>query len=121
MRKFLIHAIPISALVLFIIIMQSGNILKKPIGNNDDVPQAIYDLIEAVSRDYWDEADTKLKNLAEAWEKVLVRVQFSSERDEINKINACIARLKGAVMAQDKANALMELNEAYYHWDDLGR
>ena len=89
--------------------------------NNDNVPQAINDLIEAVSNDYWDEADAKLKNLAEAWDKVLIRVQFSSERDEINKINACIARLKGAVMAQDKADALMELHEAYSHWEDLGR
>lgn len=121
MRKFLIRAIPIAALILFVIIMQSGNILKKPIGKNDNIPQSINDMIEVVSNDSWEEADNALKSLVEAWDKVLTRVQFSSERDEINKFNTCLARLQGAVKAEDKSNALMELYEAYNHWEDLGK
>ncbi|CRZ34147.1 uncharacterized protein DUF4363 [Herbinix hemicellulosilytica] len=120
MRKFLIYAIPITSLIIFILIMQSGNILKKPFGDNDNFPQAINDLIEAVGKEYWDVADQKVESLTKAWKKVLNRVQFSSERDEINKINICIARIKGAIMAKDKTNALMELYEAFYHWEDLG-
>ena len=61
MRKFLIYAIPIASLVIFILIMQSGNILKKPIGNNDNFPQAINDLIEAVEKEKWDVADLSVK------------------------------------------------------------
>lgn len=120
MRKFIICAIPIAALVLFIIIMQSGNLLKRPLGNKDDIPRSINDMIEAVNMESWDEAYNKLKDIEYAWDKVVKRVQFSSEKDEIEKIYACIARLHGAVMAEDKSNALMELYEAYNHWDNLG-
>lgn len=121
MRKFLIYAIPVTLLAVFILIMQSGKILKKPISGNDNIPESINDMIEAVSNDSWEDADKKLESLTKAWDKVLTRVQFSSERDEINKISTCIARLKGAVRSKDKTNALMELNETYIHWEDLGR
>lgn len=120
MRKFLIWAIPVAALVTFVLIMQSGNFMKKPWGKNDDVPRAIDELIEAVNNGNWDEADKKLENLKDAWNNVLKRVQFCSEREEINDISACIARLKGAIAAKDKSDALMELYETYCHWEDLG-
>lgn len=53
-------------------------------------------------------------------EEGMFRVQFSSERGEINELTTSIARLKGAIMAKDKPGALMELYEAYSHWNDLG-
>ena len=121
MRKFLITAIPIFILIIFICIMHSGHILKKPIGKNDDIIQSINDMIEMVNDDSWDEADSKLKDLNKAWDKVLKRAQFASERDEINSFSTCIARLRGAVMAKDKSAALMELYEADNHWRELGR
>jgi hypothetical protein len=119
MRKFIINAIPITALALFILIMLSGHILKKTVGIS--IPQSIDDIIEAVNNDSWDKAGNILDDFEKAWDKVLIWIQFSSERDEINKINSCIARLKGAIAAKDKSNALMELHEAYNHWTNLGK
>lgn len=120
MRRILIIAIPVITLVLFVLIMHSGNFLKRPMGKDDDIPGTIDGIIEAVRNDSWDEADSRLKGLENAWKKVLFRVQFGSERDEINQLTKNIARLKGAVTAKDKSGALMELNEAYMHWDELG-
>jgi hypothetical protein len=48
-------------------------------------------------------------------------VQFSSERDEINFFSMSLARLEGAILVKDKINAVMELKEAYEHWDQLGQ
>ncbi len=120
MRRLLIIIIPIVTLLLFILIMFSGNILKRPLGEDDDIPRSIDDIIEAVDSEAWDEADGKLQALESAWDKVIIRVQFASERDEINGLTTSIARLKGALKAEDKAGALMELYEAYNHWVELG-
>lgn len=120
MRRFLIIFIPIVTLLLFIFIMLSGNIFKKTLGKDDDIPGSIEDIIEAVNNEEWDEADGKLQALDKAWERVISRVQFGSERDEINDLSTSIARLKGAVEVKDKAGAMMELYEAYEHWDELG-
>ncbi|MDD4113375.1 MAG: DUF4363 family protein [Herbinix sp.] len=120
MRRFLIIAIPIVTLLLFFIIMISGNILKKPLGKDDNIPRSIHDIIDAVDNEAWDEADGKLRGLEGAWEKVVFRAQFGSEREEIKNITTSIARLKGAIKAEDKAGALMESYEAFNHWLELG-
>lgn len=121
MRRFLTIAIPIVTLALFICIMLSGSILKRPLGKNDDIPQTIENLIREVNNDDWDKVSSDIDNLEKAWKKVIHRVQFSSERDEINDLSMNIARLRGAALAEDKSNSLIELFEAYNHWNGLGK
>jgi len=121
MRKFLVIAIPIVALVFFILVMLSGDILKQSLGKDDNIPQSIETVIQDVSRENWEEAHQNTDDLERVWNKVVTRVQFSSERNEINAFSTNIARLKGALQAQDKSIALTELNEAYEHWKDLGK
>lgn len=121
MRKFLIVTIPIVTIALFICIMLSGSILKKSFGKNDDVSQCIDDMIQMVEKEAWDEASKNVEDLDKAWKKVKIRVQFSAERDELNYLSTNIARLRGAIEAEDKSNALMELNEAHSHWKDIGK
>lgn len=121
MRKFLTVTIPIVTIALFICIMLSGNILKKSFGENDDIPKYIDDMIRDVNNGDWEKAGNEVEGLKKAWEQVIFRVQFSSERDEINDLTTKIARVRGAIEAQDKANALIELHEAYDHWKELGK
>ena len=121
MRKFIVTVIPIVTLALFVCIMISGSFLKKPFGKNDDVAQTIEQMLKDVNNEAWDEAVIKVDKLDNAWKKVIKRIQFSEERDEINFLSSNIARLRGAVSAKDKADALMELNDAYNHWKELGK
>lgn len=121
MRKFLVVSIPIVTLVFFILIMLSGNYLKRPLGNDDNVPKSIQIVIQDVNNGNWKEAYENTEKLSSAWKKVIKRVQFSSERDEINALSSSIARLKGAISAQDKSSSLIELNAAYEHYNGLGR
>ncbi len=121
MRKFMVIAIPIAALLLFVCIMISGSFLKKPFGKNDDVAQTIEKLMEDVNKEAWEEALVKVDELDNVWRRVIKRIQFSEERDEINSLTSNIARLRGAVSAKDKSDALMELNDAYSHWKRLGK
>lgn len=120
MRKFLVIAIPIVALGLFICIMLSGSFLKKPFGQEEDIEQSIERIKVNINNEKWDDVTEKVEELEKNLKKVIKRVQFSSERDEINFINSSIARLKGAVSARDKSDALVEINDAYNHWKQLG-
>lgn len=120
MRRFITIAIPIVLLAASICIMQSGPFFKKPRGKEADIPQLIEQMIEYVSNGSWDNALRELDQLEESWDKIVFRIQFSSERDEINNLDTSIARIRGALEAMDKTNALMELYEADVHWDELG-
>ncbi|AVP56154.1 DUF4363 family protein [Clostridium tetani] len=121
MKKNLAKGIPIITLVIFILVMLSGNYLKRPMGKDDDVVGFIEIVIEDVNDENWEVADKNREKLEDAWNKIVKRIQFSSERSEMNELDASLARLKGAIMAKDKGLALAELNVAYEHWKSLGR
>lgn len=121
MRRFLVIAIPIVTLVFFVMVMLSGNILKQSLVGDDNIPQSIETTIQAVNHENWEAANQNTANLNRVWDRVVTRVQFSSERDEINAFSINIARLRGAIQAKDKSIALTELSEAYEHWKELGK
>jgi len=121
LRRFFVITIPIITLIIFILIMLSDVVLKKPLTGNDDIPGTIEQVIQEVRNGKWDMAESKVNDLDKAWKKVARRVQFSAEKDEINEFDMNMARLKGSIMAKDKTDALIELNEAFEHWDNLGK
>lgn len=121
MRKFLVISIPIVSLAFFILIMISDNFLKYPLGTNDNIPVSIQELRQDIQNDKWEEANNKTDELSKSWKKVVKRVQFSAEKDEINAFEVNIARLRGAIMTKDKSDAFMELAEAYEHWENIGK
>jgi predicted HNH restriction endonuclease len=121
MRKFLVISIPIVTLILFILFMISGSMLKQSFGEDDNIPKSIEIVIQDIDSENWEAASKSIDQLSRAWEKVLNRVQFSSERNEINDLSISLARLRGAIKAQDKSGGLEELYEAYEHWRDLGQ
>lgn len=98
-----------------------GDILKQPIWGDDNIPQSIETIIQDVNHENWEAANQNTDNLQRVWDKVVNRVQFSSERDEINAFSMNIARLRGAIQAKDKSIGLTELSEAYEHWKELGK
>lgn len=120
MRTFLVKAIPIVTITLFVLVMISDNFFKKPLGKNDNLPKCIQLVMEDVKNDKWNDASNETDQLSKAWKKVVKRIQFSAEKDEIDSLTMNISRLRGAIATKDKSNAFMELNEAYEHWDNIG-
>lgn len=121
MKKFLVIAIPIVALISFVIIMLSGTTIKKSSIQGSTIPESIQLIANDIESENWSGANEKTKILSNSWDKMTKRIQFSSERDEINSFDVNLARLKGAIIAKDKSASLMELSEAYEHWDGLGK
>ncbi len=118
MRKFLVRAIPITTIILFVFIMQSDGIYQKYFDNNN-ITNSINIILTDVKDDKWTEANTNTEQLKESWKGVVKIIQFSAERDEIKLVDKNISRLQGAIIAKDKANAFIELNEALEHWGNI--
>ena len=119
LRKFLVYAIPLATIILFSAVMLSGNYLKQPLGKNDDISGKINAIISDIQNEQWEDASKKTEELNQAWKKIILRVQFSSERDEINNFNVAMARLQGAILEKDRLTSIIELKEAYEHWEQL--
>ncbi len=121
MRKFLVIAIPIFTLAVFLAVMTSGYFLKNPIGKEESIPQVLNSIIDEIEKENWKEAGIKTGQLDELWEKISVRIQFSLGNQEIKAFHTCLARLKGAIAAKDREDSLLEFYEANEHWNELGK
>jgi uncharacterized protein DUF4363 len=121
MNKTLGFIIPIVTLGFFLLIMLSGDYLKQPRNPSEDVIGYINLTMEDVKSDNWANAIDNIDKIEKSWNKIVPRIQFSVERDEIYNININIARLKGAAIVEDKSSALMELNAAIENWNELTR
>ncbi len=73
-----------------------------------------------VNENRWDKASQDLKRIQSAWGRVVKRIQFSVERDEINNLQHSLARLKGYIEARDKPGVYAEMEEVKETWNDLG-
>lgn len=121
MKKFISPAIALVVLTLFVFLMLSGNYFKKPRNSSEDVIAYVETSIKHATTNNWDMLNEDLTSIDKAWNKIIPRIQFMVERDEIYNINLNIARLRGSIASEDKANTLMELNEIIENWNELTR
>ena len=121
MKKFISYAIPIVTLGLFVLLMLGGNYLKKPHNPSEDVVAFVNLSIEHAKAEKWNMLQQDIVSIHTAWDKIIPRIQFSVERDELYNISLNIARLKGSVDSEDKTSTLIELNEIIENWNELTR
>jgi len=119
MKKIISYVIPIVTLIAFILLMLGGNYFKKPRSASEDVIAFVEISIDHAKVEKWDMLKQDIASIDTAWKKIIPRIQFSVERDEIYNINLNIARLRGSVISEDKASTLIELNEIIENWDEL--
>ncbi|WP_251859823.1 DUF4363 family protein [Clostridium sp. Marseille-Q2269] len=121
MRRFLVRTIPIVALSFFVMIMLSGGYMKRPRNQAENVDEFISTTIEYVESEDWSEAEKEIEKLDLAWNKILKRVQFSWEVDQINFLNENINKAKGGIMAKDKGVTLSNLYSFYQEWKSIDK
>lgn len=119
MKKVKRYTLPIIALLLFILIMNSGEILKRSYTKNDDVQKYISIMKNNIIGEKWQKATATLNLLKNAWKIVGKRIQFSVERDEMTMIDTNISQIQGSLIIHDKSSAIIELQELLGHWNEL--
>lgn len=119
MKKFIQYLIPVVTLLLFVVIMLSGEYLKKPRNPSEDVIGFAKKAITHVSYENWYETNKDLDNLENAWKKISPRIQFGVEINEVYNINMNIAKIKGSILVKDKSSTLSLLYEIMNNWGEL--
>lgn len=107
-------------LSIFIFIMAGGSLLKKPIGEDDRILEAIQELEKHVKNKEWKEAKNRIEYVGKGWNKVVNRIQFSVEREYMFEISGTIARIKGGIEVEDDKAIMEEIYFFYDLWDNLG-
>ncbi|SHH95564.1 DUF4363 family protein [Clostridium grantii] len=120
MKKIKRFILPLLIMSLFVLLMNSGVLLKNSFNSEDNVSLSVEKLEKELSIENWTEANDALKVLDLAWKNVQKRVQFSVEKDQMKRIEVNLLRLEGCIKAKDKSSALIELNEMKGHWYELG-
>lgn len=119
MKKFFRYIIPTVALAVFLAIMLSGEYLKRPRNPSEDVMGFAETTLADTALEDWNKVIEDINNLEKAWKKIVPRIQFSVERDEIYNIQINIAHLKGGAVSKDKSAVFKELYELRENWDEL--
>ncbi len=120
LKRIFCYGLPIIVIILFICIMLSGSFLKRPFSNRDNFIRHLDALNQSIEHKDWKSAKSNFKKVSRAWKLVALRVQFSEERDQMNEMDINLARIKGAIKVKDKNAAIIEINEAHEHWNDMG-
>ncbi len=106
-------------MALFLVVMTSGSILKRPLGSGDDVLGRMKEVGAAVDKSRWEEATRASQGLDSAWKKVSARIQISSEKDELLKFGESVQKLKAYLKAKERGDALAELAVLRSLWGEL--
>ncbi|PQP81684.1 hypothetical protein C0Q44_18490 [Paenibacillus sp. PCH8] len=119
-RFWLLYVTPILLLLIFIAIMASGALLKKPFGTQDRLMESVQTLEKQVDAKQWNAAKSQIDYAMQAWERIVNRIQFSVERETIYDILGTLARIKGGIAAEDDKAIKEEIYYFYALWDNLG-
>ena len=55
-------------------VMLSGDLLKQPLGGDDNIPQSIETLVQDINHENWEAAKQDTDNLNRVWDKVVNRI-----------------------------------------------
>lgn len=119
MQKAVYYMVTGVILLSFALVMNSGDYLKKPTSDKDNVSLYINNIETNILEDNWSGAEQNYENLKKAWDIVVKKIQFSVEKDEINFIEVNLARLGAYLKVEDEDGALGELYEIEEHWNTL--
>ena len=120
-RTLLFYILPSALILLFSILLLSGSWLKNPLGNDDRIFESIKKLECYAKQEKWNEAKLQVDYADKAWEKIVNRIQFSIEREDVYAILELLSRVRGAIVAKDKEAIIQEVYYFYKKWENVGR
>lgn len=119
MKKTFKIILPIIVIISFIVIMNAGGYLKKPLDKEDDVYYYLKAIENNIYNEDWEMAEENLVLLENAWDKVLFRIQMSIEGIRINDFFAEMAHLKGAINSRSREIGIIEIVTLIEVWNQI--
>ncbi|MBD7937776.1 DUF4363 family protein [Cytobacillus sp. Sa5YUA1] len=122
MKEFILYKlIPFLILAIFIFTMKSGDFLKQPLVDGDDVIGMLSLVEQSIQEGDWKSAKKQINQAKEGFLTVQKRVQFSVEKNELNQIGTSLNRAIGFIDVHDQGGAKAEIEEIKFAWEGLGK
>lgn len=118
--RMLYYGLPTLFLVGCVLALNSGPMLKRPLGSEDDVQAQLQQVAELALSGRWEEAGKAGEGLAQSWERVKRRVRFTSTTDEVEIFDLLLAELQAGVDGQDQSLVRSAHRRLMALWEDLG-
>lgn len=116
--KWVIYLVPV---VLFALLLNTGTVLKRPMGRNDRVEAGLHAVEEAVLKEQWATADREWDRVQASSIKVGRRIEIAAERDQLQDFYEELARLRGSIQAHERGSALEHISVLKALFDEFGR
>ncbi|MGI6469064.1 MAG: DUF4363 family protein [Syntrophomonadaceae bacterium] len=121
MQKLIYYSIVAVILALSILVMNADLFLSTGRTESENVPLHISALKTSLEHAQWESAQQEYQALTGAWQIIKPRIQFSVEKNQMDAIDAGLARLAAYIRWRDRVGAAVELSEIEAHWHDLRR
>jgi hypothetical protein len=115
--KWVIYILP---LLLFTFLLNTGPLLKRPMGRNDHLAESLHVVQLAVGAERWDDAGMAWQQAHVAMESISRRIEIATERDELQDFYEELARLRGSIEAHERGPALTHLAVLNALFDEFG-
>ncbi|HLN64043.1 MAG TPA: DUF4363 family protein [Symbiobacteriaceae bacterium] len=116
--KWCLYIIP---LVAFAFYMNSGTLLKRPMGSNDDLEGQLHQIEQATLAGDWVQAGAAWEQAHTAFDKVERRIEVIAERDELQHFYTELHRLRGAIQAEERVTVLSQVAMLKSLFDEFGK
>ncbi|HEY3366428.1 MAG TPA: DUF4363 family protein [Symbiobacteriaceae bacterium] len=118
MVKWAVYIVPI---VAFAVLLNAGQVLKRPMGTQDDVLGHLHAVEQSVLAEDWAGAGTGWERTQAAVDRVARRIQIDAEKGEMQDLAEELARLRGTIQAQERGPALEHVSVLKSLFHELGR
>jgi len=120
-KRIILYGLVICSIGAIFLFSASTNYLKKPFSHDDNVQVHISNINSMVDKEDWVQAAIELKELETAWGKVVKRIQFTGEEDDIKRIYESLYRLQYMLQIKDVPGVKEELATIEFSWHDIGK
>lgn len=120
-KKVTLYAVPALILALFIFIMNSDFLFKRPI-EGYCIENHLSIIEKDIKNDNWNAASDEIATMSKYLDKkVMPYIQFSDERDNMNSLEKNLREIRAGISTKNQTAALISLENIKYDWEDLGR
>ena len=108
-KRLLLWGVVALALTSFILILNSGSYLKKPLHPQEDIMNYLSLVTDHIQRENWTLAQENYDRVVEVWPVIKKRISFSTEHDQVERFEETLEQLGASIRVREPVTALRDL------------
>lgn len=118
--KIAYFSVPVAAVLLSILALNSGPLLKRMAGPAREIPALITEVSTLVAADRWTEAMDRAASVDQRWERIRTWLASSSDAQDLKGFEVALSELRGALEATDRQQVKIIQRRLTAFWAEIG-